>query len=144
MALGEPFLIDKSAWVQQAYSEAARERVDTLRASGTLCVCSVTVAELLYSSRNASELEADLRDLSLLGRLHIDRAAEDLVTQIMKLLAAKGHHRAPGIADLFVAAVGKASNATVLHYDKDFELIADVTGQRQEWVIPRGSGHGRD
>ncbi len=34
-------------------------------------------------------------------------------------------------------------DATVLHYDKDFELIADATGMRQEWIVPRGSGHGR-
>jgi predicted nucleic acid-binding protein len=143
MALGEPFLVDKSAWVQQAYAEAARQRVESLRAERRLYVCSVTVAELLYSSRNAAEMQADADDLSLLGRLHIDRAAEEHVTEIMKLLAVRDQHRAPSIADLFVAAVARASNATVLHYDKDFELIADATGQRHEWVIPRGTGHGR-
>jgi predicted nucleic acid-binding protein len=88
-------------------------------------------------------MQANADDLSLLGRLHIDRAAEEHVTEIMKLLAVGGQHRAPSIADLFVAAVARASNATVLHYDKDFELIADATGQRHEWVIPRGTGHGR-
>jgi predicted nucleic acid-binding protein len=143
MALGEPFVIDKSAWVQQAYSDIARRRIEFLRASERLCVCSVTVAELLYSSRNAAEMQADADDLSLLGRLYVDRAAEDQVIEIMGLLAVKGQHRAPSIADLFVAAVARNHNATVLHYDKDFELIADVTGQRHEWVIPRGTGHGR-
>ena len=143
MALGEPFLIDKSAWVQQAYSDAARHRIESLRASRRLYVCAVTRAELLYSSRNAAEMEADADDLSLLGTLHIDRGVDEQVTEIMKLLAARGQNRAPSIADLFVAAVAGTRNATVLHYDKDFELIADVTGQRQEWVIPRGTGHGR-
>ena len=61
----------------------------------------------------------------------------------MKLLAVRGQRRAPSIADLFVAAVARTHQATVLHYDKDFELIADVTGQRHEWVIPRGTGHDR-
>jgi len=28
---------------------------------------------------------------------------------------------------------------SVLHYDADFELIAEVTGQPVEWVVPRGS-----
>lgn len=143
MALGDPFLIDKSAWVQQAYSEAARQRVESLRAERRVCVCSVTVAELLYSSRDAAEMQADADDLSLLGRLHIDRQAEQQVTEIMKLLAVRGQHRAPSIADLFVAAVARVNNATVLHYDEDFELIADATGQRHEWIIPRGTGHGR-
>lgn len=144
MALGHQYLIDKSAWVQQAYSEAARNRIELLRASRRLCVCSVTVAELLYSSRNAAEMEADADDLSLLGRLHIDADVEERVTETMKQLAARGQHRAPSIADLFVAAVASVHYATVLHYDKDFELIAGVTGQRHEWVISRGTGHGRD
>ena len=26
----------------------------------------------------------------------------------------------------------------VLHYDGDFDLIADVTGQSAEWVVPAG------
>ena len=143
MALGELFLIDKSAWVQQASSDSARQRIESLRVNQRLCVCAVTMAELLYSSPNAAEMQADADDLSLLGMLHIDSAVEEQVTEIMKLLAVRGQHRAPSIADLFVAAVARTNNATVLHYDKDFELIADATGQRHEWVIPRGTGHGR-
>ena len=27
---------------------------------------------------------------------------------------------------------------TVLHYDSDYDLIADVTGQPVQWVVPRG------
>jgi len=26
-----------------------------------------------------------------------------------------------------------------LHYDADFDLIAGVTGQPTEWIVPRGS-----
>jgi predicted nucleic acid-binding protein len=88
-------------------------------------------------------MQADADDLSLLGRLYVDRAAEDQVIEIMRLLAVRGQHRAPSIADLLVAAVARNHNAVVLHYDKDFELIAGATGQRHEWVIPRGTGHGR-
>jgi hypothetical protein len=28
---------------------------------------------------------------------------------------------------------------TVLHYDGDYDLIAQVTGQPVQWVIPRGT-----
>jgi len=27
----------------------------------------------------------------------------------------------------------------VLHYDRDFDLIAEVTGQPVEWVVPYGT-----
>lgn len=143
MALGEPVLADKSAWVQQAYSDVARDRIAFLRSAGRLHLCAVTIAELLYSSRSAEEMAADQEDLALLEILHIDADVEDRVTWIMRKLASRGQHRAPSIADLFVSAVALTNDATVLHYDKDFELIADVTGLRHEWIVPRGSGHGR-
>jgi predicted nucleic acid-binding protein len=141
--LGEPVLADKSAWVQQAYSDVARDRIELLRATGRLHLCAVTIAELLYSSRSAEEMAADEDGLSLLGVLHIDAEVEDKVTWIMRQLAGRGQHRAPRIADLFVSAVAIRHDAAVLHYAKDFELIADVTGMHQEWILPRGTGHGR-
>jgi predicted nucleic acid-binding protein len=143
MALGQAVLIDKSAWVQQTYSDSARERVDLLRVSGRLHLCAVTIAELLYSSRSAEEMAADEADLSLVSVLHIDTYVEEKVTEIMRLLAARGQHRAPSLADLFVAAVALTHDAAVLHYAKDFELIAEASGLRHEWILPRGSGHGR-
>jgi predicted nucleic acid-binding protein len=136
-------LADKSAWVQQAFSDSARDRIAFLRGAGRLHLCAVTIAELLYSSRSADEMAADQEDLSMLGVLHIDADVEERVTWIMRLLASRGQHRAPSIADLFVSAVALTNDATVLHYDKDFELIADVTPLRHEWIVPRGSGHGR-
>jgi hypothetical protein len=27
----------------------------------------------------------------------------------------------------------------VVHYNKDFDLIAEVTGQPSEWIVPKGS-----
>jgi predicted nucleic acid-binding protein len=88
-------------------------------------------------------MASDEKDLSLLDVLHIDVEVEDRVTWIMRKLASRGQLRAPSIADLFVSAVALTHKATVLHYDKDFELIADVTDLRHEWIMPRGSGHGR-
>ena len=41
--------------------------------------------------------------------------------------------------DLLVAAAAERAGLTVLHYDQDFDLIAEVTGQPTEWVVPRGS-----
>jgi predicted nucleic acid-binding protein len=42
------------------------------------------------------------------------------------------------LPDLLVAATAERHDVTVLHYDHDFDLIADVTGQRVEWIVPRG------
>ncbi len=48
------------------------------------------------------------------------------------LLADRGYHRAVKIPDLIVAAVADIARYTVLHVDKDLDLIAQVTGQPVE------------
>jgi predicted nucleic acid-binding protein len=58
--------------------------------------------------------------------------AEDRAVQVLVQLADRGHHRAPSIPDLLFAAVAEIAGLIVLHHDKDFELIAQVTGQHVE------------
>jgi predicted nucleic acid-binding protein len=141
MALGPLHLADKSAWEQARYDHAARRRLHELRETSQLAVCVVSMAELLYSSRNAEELARVRLDLSSLAYLHMTTAAEQHLVDIMSTLALRGQHRTP-IPDLMLAAIAQAHSAVVLHYDSDYERIAGVTGQPHEWIVPRGSGHG--
>lgn len=57
---------------------------------------------------------------------------EDRALGLQAVLAERGQHRAPSVPDLLIAAAAELSELTVLHVDKDFDLIADVTGQRVE------------
>jgi predicted nucleic acid-binding protein len=50
-----------------------------------------------------------------------------------------GRMRAVGLPDLLIAAVAEREHVTVLHYDGDYGLIAQVTGQPVQWVVPRGT-----
>jgi predicted nucleic acid-binding protein len=43
------------------------------------------------------------------------------------------------IADLLIAAAAEIAGLVVLHYDHDFERIADITGQATEWIITAGT-----
>jgi predicted nucleic acid-binding protein len=140
MALGPPHLADKSAWEQARYDKRARQRLHQLRDAGQLAVCIVSMAELLYSARNADELARLRLDLSSLSYLHMTPAAEQHLADVMAALALRGQHRTP-IPDLMLAAIAHAHSAVVLHYDSDYERIADVTGQSHEWIIPRATGH---
>ncbi len=49
-----------------------------------------------------------------------------------------GRHRVP-IPDLIIAAAAEAEGLVILHYDSDYEIIAEVTKQPVEWVVPRGT-----
>lgn len=57
---------------------------------------------------------------------------EDRAVQVQLLLAGQGQHRAPSIPDIIIAATAELAGLTVLHVDKDFELIATITGQPAE------------
>jgi hypothetical protein len=64
-------------------------------------------------------------------------AAENRALEVQHLLATQGQHRAPSIPDLLIAAIAERAHLTVLHSDKDFELIAKTTGQltqRLKWL----------
>ena len=56
-------------------------------------------------------------------------AAEDRAVEVLALLADRGHHRAPSIPDLLIAATAESAGLVVLHDDKDFDVIAEITGQ---------------
>jgi predicted nucleic acid-binding protein len=143
VALGPLHLADKSAWEQARYDKGARRRLHELRETGQLAVCVVSMAELLYPARNAEELARLRLDLSTLAYLHMNAAAEQHLVDVMTALSLRGQHRTP-IPDLMLAAIAQAHAAVVLHYDADYERIAAVSGQPQEWVAPRGTGHGSD
>lgn len=55
------------------------------------------------------------------------------------MLAERSQHRAVPLPDLLVAACAEQAELAVLHYDADFERIAKLTGQRTQWIVPRGS-----
>jgi hypothetical protein len=63
----------------------------------------------------------------------------------LTLLADRGQHRAPSIPDLTIAAAAELAGLTVLHLDKDFDLIAEVTGQpMQRLTIDSAADMGDD
>jgi predicted nucleic acid-binding protein len=70
------------------------------------------------------------------ARRHASRvptpATEDRAVEVLILLADRGLHRAPSIPDLIIAATAELAGPTVLHLNKDFEIIAKVTGQLLE------------
>ncbi|GAB4002197.1 hypothetical protein GCM10029992_39750 [Glycomyces albus] len=50
----------------------------------------------------------------------------------------RSEHRTVKLPDLIIAAAAERHRVTVLHYDKDFDRIAKITGQSCEWVVPPG------
>lgn len=132
------FLVDKSALARWRHPAVAA-RLEPLLEAGELATCGVVELEVLYSARSAVHHAEIRRDRALAyGWAPIDDETFRRAIEVQGLLAQRGRHRLP-IADLLVAAAAEQAGLGVLHYDADFDRIAEVTGQRAEWVAPRGS-----
>jgi predicted nucleic acid-binding protein len=59
--------------------------------------------------------------------------------EVQQRLMERGHHRSVKLPDLLVAAIAEAEGLTVVHYDADFDRIAEVTGQPSQWVVEPGT-----
>ena len=127
------WLIDKSALARLAASPDAAEWAERIE-RGLVRITTVTRLEAGYSARSGPELRAGLRQspLSSMPVEYLTPAIEDRAVEVLTLLADRGQHRAPSIPDLIIAATAELAGLTVLHLDKDFQVIADVTGQPVE------------
>jgi len=137
------YLVDKSAFEQQRHSAAADALLKALAQAGQLATCEIVALELLYSTRGPADYEDRWRGLESFMWLPVDAAVSRKALDIQRVLAASGQHRRP-IPDLLIAAAAVVHGATVLHYDRDFDLIAEATGQPTRWIVPRGTDHGRE
>ena len=127
------WLVDTSALVRLGgASDSARWASAIER--GLVRICTVTLLELGYAARSGDSMRRSLAEPPLvrMPRQALTPAMEDRALEVQQVLADRGHHRAPSIADLIVAAVAELSGLVVLHVDKDFDLIASVTGQEIE------------
>ena len=105
---------------------------------GGIARSTLTDLEVGYSARNAEEWDRLQAALGAFRPIDVQPAHVRRAGQVQRMLAERGL-RGRKVPDLVIAAVGEAESLTVLHYDVDFELIAGVTGQPAEWVVPRGS-----
>ncbi|MEA3509963.1 MAG: PIN domain nuclease [Actinomycetota bacterium] len=131
------YLVDKSALARAGDSLVA-DRLRRLSESGLLVTCSIVDLEVLYSARSRRDYDAMADELAGFEHLPIDEAVMDRARAVQRSLAMVGQHRLP-IPDLIIAAAAEAGGATVLHYHRDFERVAAVTGQAHEWVALPGS-----
>jgi predicted nucleic acid-binding protein len=124
------WLIDKSALIRLAGSRNAAEWAARIE-RGLVRIATVTRLEVGYSARSGADLRAGFRrpPLSAMPVEYQTPAIEDRAVEVLTLLADRGQHRAPSIPDVVIAATAEFSGLTVLHLDKDFEIIASVTGQ---------------
>jgi predicted nucleic acid-binding protein len=130
-------LIDTSV-ISRLGASAVRAVIDPLAEAGRVGRAGITDLEVGYGSRNAREWDRDMADLSVFELVETTAEHVRRARQVQRLLAARSQ-RGRKVPDLLIAAAAETDGLVLLHYDADFDSIANVTGQRCEWVAPAGS-----
>jgi predicted nucleic acid-binding protein len=133
------WLVDKSALVRLAASPDAAAWATRIE-RGLVRITTVTRLETGYSARSGSDLRAAFQQppLSSMPVEYLTPAIEDRAVEVLTLLGDRGQHRAPSLPDLIIAATAELAGLTVLHLDKAFDLIAEITSQPMERLnVPR-------
>jgi predicted nucleic acid-binding protein len=105
-----------------------------------VATCSIIDLEILYSARSPASYAAAREERGLaLELLAIEQPTLDRAVGVQAALAERGEHRGASLPDLVIAATAERAQVVLLHYDADYDLIATITGQPVEWVVPRGS-----
>ncbi len=135
MALSQFALVDTSV-LARAHLPVVQDKLHTL--IGLMVTCSILDLEIGYSARNHHDHTLVISQRLSLPLAPITQEICNRALEVQGLLAAQGHHRVP-LSDLLIAACAEHHDLLVVHYDKDFDIIGQVTGQATQWVAARGS-----
>ncbi|SDI91337.1 hypothetical protein SAMN05444157_0768 [Frankineae bacterium MT45] len=136
-------ILDNSAFarIRTEPTVAASVRAYATASLGGLRSVLVQRAEICISARNLANYDAMVTSLAAVPLLDSDTAdVRAAVVSLQRSLVQAGTHRGPKVIDLLIAATALVHDATVLHYDSDFDtLVAADAALKAHWVVPRGS-----
>lgn len=119
------WLVDKSAAARAGEPKVAAMLKDL---AGSLHLCPVGELEQLYSARSArdyDELKAELR-----GAFPFVSAPPDVLDRALSLQRDLAHHHGmwhrTALPDLFIAETALHHDLGIVHFDGDFDRIAEV------------------
>src|SRR5947209_1107875 len=130
-------LVDTSVLTRLAEPKV-RFALEPLAAAGRVARSGISDLEIGYSARNAREWDALRGALMAFGLVETEARHVQRARQVQRMLASRSQHGRK-VPDLLVAAAAEDAGLVVLHYDSDFDRVAAMTGQKCEWVVPRGS-----
>jgi predicted nucleic acid-binding protein len=113
--------------------------VHALRAD-RLRISPVAKLEVLLTARDGGTFDELAEELSMVRAAPLTatvaRAAEDAMRTLSR--RSGGAQRIP-IADYLIAAAAQELGAGVIHYDNDYDTLAEVMAFDSIWLAPRGS-----
>jgi predicted nucleic acid-binding protein len=134
-----PYYLGDTSALARRVKPGVAERLDPLLEAGLVARCTPIDLEAGFSARSAADFRRSRAERGAWPFVAMDQTVLDRAADVQDQLAGRGLHRSVAIPDLLIAAAAAAASLVVLHYDRDFERIAEVTGQPVEWIVPAGS-----
>ncbi len=139
-AWGElPLIADTSAW-SRAHHVAVRATWVQALLAGRLRVSPAARLEILLSARSGADFDVLAERLSAVRTAPLTASTARAAQDAMRTLAHRsaGAQRIP-VVDYLIAAAAQETGAAVLHYDRDYDTLAEIMGFESVWLAPPGS-----
>jgi predicted nucleic acid-binding protein len=139
MATVAKFIADTSA-LSRLHLTDVNAMLAPLIEAGIVATCAAIEFEILWSTRSPAEFEAVHDDRSIgYEWLATEDADWHRALEVQAEFWASARMRTVPLPDLLIATVAERHRVTILHYDRDYDLINEITGQPTQWVVPQGS-----
>ena len=132
------YLADKSVWARVSQPTVLAAMNGYVQ-RGLVGTCPIIDLEILYSARTGAEHIHFRRQREAFEYFPLTDEIARRAVEVQGLLARRSQHRSVSIPDLLVAATAERFSLTVLHYDHNYERIAELTEQPMEWIVPPGT-----
>jgi hypothetical protein len=139
--LEQRVLIDTAVWTwarDRRFPQLATWFNDAVR-SGRVLVCDMVVLELVRLAANEQRSQELAARLASFESVAMPGSLWRRAREVQLLLAVAGDQRRVPPADLLIAAAAELAGVPLVHYDRDYERIATVTGQDHAWFVPDGA-----
>ncbi len=133
-----PLLIDTSAWARAHHPEVRAPWREALL-SRRLRLSPAVRLEILLSARDGEAFDVLDERLAAIGPAPLTPSVVEAAAGAMRTLAHRsaGAQRLP-IVDYLVAAAAQELGAAVIHYDRDYDTLAELLEFESVWLAPPG------
>jgi predicted nucleic acid-binding protein len=132
-------VVDTSAWSRASHPTVREGWIEALRAD-RLRVSPIARMKILLSARGGGDFDTLAERLAALRTAPLTATIAQAAQGAMRALAHRsaGAQRIP-LADYLPAAAAEELGAAVLHYDRDYDTLAEVMTFESIWLAPPGS-----
>lgn len=132
-------VLDTSAFARSNHP-SVQEAWELALSDDRLRISPVARLEILHTARGGAEFDALAAELAALRSAPLSGSVLRAADRAMGRLAhrSSGAQRIP-IADYLIAAAAQEIAAAVLHYDRDYDTLAEVMEFDSVWLAPAGT-----